>query len=80
MGVGIPGTGMVGLPIAIALGATIGKSDLGLEVLRHANPEAVEHGKEYIAQKRIHIELKADAPENSMLKSWHTTMRTTQHA
>ena len=25
MGVGIPGTGMVGLPIAIALGATIGK-------------------------------------------------------
>ncbi len=63
MGVGIPGTGMVGLPIAIALGATIGKSDLGLEVLRHATPEAVEHGKEYIAQKRIHIELKADAPE-----------------
>ena len=63
MGVGIPGTGMVGLPIAIALGATIGKSDLGLEVLRHANPEAVEHGKEYIAQKSIHIELKADAPE-----------------
>ena len=27
MGVGIPGTGMIGLPIAIALGALIGKSD-----------------------------------------------------
>ena len=27
MGVGIPGTGMIGLPIAIALGAIIGKSD-----------------------------------------------------
>ena len=26
MGVGIPGTGMIGLPIAIALGALIGKS------------------------------------------------------
>ena len=26
MGVGIPGTGMVGLPIAIALGTLIGKS------------------------------------------------------
>ena len=26
MGVGIPNTGMTGLPIAIALGATIGKS------------------------------------------------------
>ena len=26
MGVGIPGTGMIGLPIAVALGALIGKS------------------------------------------------------
>ena len=34
MGVGIPGTGMVGLPIAVALGALIGKSDYQLEVLR----------------------------------------------
>ena len=34
MGVGIPGTGMVGLPIAIALGTLIGKSAYGLEVLR----------------------------------------------
>ena len=34
MGVGIPGTGMIGLPIAIALGALIGKSSYGLEVLK----------------------------------------------
>ena len=27
MGVGIPGTGMIGLPIAIALGAIVGRSD-----------------------------------------------------
>ena len=27
MGVGIPGTGMIGLPIAVALGALVGKSD-----------------------------------------------------
>ena len=33
MGVGIPGTGMIGLPIAIALGALIGKSEYQLEVL-----------------------------------------------
>ena len=32
MGVGIPGTGMIGLPIAIALGAIIGNSAYGLEV------------------------------------------------
>ena len=30
MGVGIPGTGMIGLPIAVALGALIGKSAYGL--------------------------------------------------
>lgn len=63
MGVGIPGTGMVGLPIAIALGALIGRSELGLEVLRDCNAEAVERGKEYIAAERIRIELKEDAPE-----------------
>ena len=32
MGVGIPGTGMIGLPIAIALGAIGGKSEYQLEV------------------------------------------------
>lgn len=63
MGVGIPGTGMVGLPIAIALGALIGKSDLGLEVLRGCDSEAVEQGKRYIDEERISISLKADAPE-----------------
>lgn len=63
MGVGIPGTGMVGLPIAIALGALIGQSELGLEVLRHCDEAAVERGKAYIAEERIDISLKEDAPE-----------------
>ena len=45
MGVGIPGTGMIGLPIAIALGSLIGKSEYGLEVLKEVSPEAVERGK-----------------------------------
>lgn len=62
MGVGIPGTGMVGLPIAIALGAIVGRSAYGLEVLRDATPEAVEQGKAYIAEDRIQIGLKEDAP------------------
>ena len=30
MGVGIPGTGMIGLPIAVALGVLIGKSEYQL--------------------------------------------------
>lgn len=58
MGVGIPGTGMVGLPIAIALGALIGKSAYGLEVLKDLTPEAVERGKSLIERKAISIHLK----------------------
>lgn len=41
MGVGIPGTGMIGLPIAVALGALVGRSEYQLEVLRDVTPEAV---------------------------------------
>lgn len=58
MGVGIPGTGMVGLPIAIALGALIGKSAYGLEVLRDLTPEALAEGREMIANKKISVSLK----------------------
>ena len=46
MGVGIPGTGMLGLPIAIALGAIIGKSDYQVEVLKDLTPETLEEGKQ----------------------------------
>lgn len=63
MGVGIPGTGMIGLPIAVALGALIGKSDYQLEVLKDCSPEAVEEGKRFIDEKRIHISLKNDISE-----------------
>ena len=58
MGVGIPGTGMVGLPIAIALGVLIGKSSYELEVLKDVTPEALEAGKQLIHDQVIHIALK----------------------
>lgn len=58
MGVGIPGTGMVGLPIAIALGALTGQSACGLEVLKDITPEALAEGKKMIEEKRISIHLK----------------------
>lgn len=63
MGVGIPGTGMIGLPIAIALGAIIGKSEYQLEVLRDLTPETLEQGKQYIGEKRIDIKLKENISE-----------------
>ena len=62
MGVGIPGTGMVGLPIAIALGALIGKSEYGLEVLKDVTAESLTEAKNYVAEDHIQISLIQNAP------------------
>lgn len=63
MGVGIPGTDMIGLPIAVALGALIGKSEYQLEVLKDSMPEAVEAGKKMIEAQAIQISLKENIEE-----------------
>ncbi len=63
MGVGIPGTGMIGLPIAVALGALSGKSGYGLEVLKDVTPADVEKGKEFIGKGGINITLKEGITE-----------------
>ena len=55
MGVGIPGTGMVGLPVAAALGAVCGDSSKGLEVLSGLTPAAVERAKKLVADGCVHI-------------------------
>ncbi|MGP1469709.1 MAG: L-cysteine desulfidase family protein [Hoylesella shahii] len=60
MGVGIPGTGMIGLPIAIALGVLIGDSEKQLEVLKGCTPESVKLGKQMIAENRIDIKLETE--------------------
>ncbi|WP_308502863.1 L-serine ammonia-lyase, iron-sulfur-dependent, subunit alpha [uncultured Alistipes sp.] len=69
MGVGIPGTGMIGLPIAVALGALIGRSEYQLEVLRDVTPEAVERGRQMIDQKRISIALKEGIAEKLYIEA-----------
>ncbi|MFW5523251.1 MAG: serine dehydratase subunit alpha family protein, partial [Segatella copri] len=58
MGVGIPGTGMIGLPIAVSLGALIGKPEYELEVLKDLTPDSLEQGKQYIKNAEINIKLK----------------------
>ncbi len=63
MGVGIPGTGMAGLPIAIAMGALVGKSEYGLEVLRDISTESLEQGKSFVDSNRISIALKENLDE-----------------
>ena len=62
LAVGIPNTGMTGLPIAIALGATIGKSEYMLEVLRDATPTAVAYAKEYMLRVPAQIHINYEAP------------------
>lgn len=64
MGVGIPGTKMVGLPIAIALGALIGKSEYGLEVLRDFDADDLEEAKLYMNEDKIDIQVKENSPHN----------------
>ena len=39
MGVGIPGTGMIGLPIAVSLGCPHRKARYQLEVLKDLTPD-----------------------------------------
>ncbi len=58
MGVGIPGSGMIGLPIAIALGAVIAAPDRGLEVLDGFSSEVLSTAKEMVDAGIIDICLK----------------------
>ena len=57
MGVGIPNTGMTGLPIAVALGAVAGKSEYELQVLKDADQAAVNQAKAYLQSAEITIDI-----------------------
>ena len=57
MGVGIPGTGMVGLHIAAALGAVCGRSEYGLEVLHDLDEKSITQAKEMVRDNRVAIGL-----------------------
>lgn len=57
LGVAVPGTGMVGLPIAAAIGALGGNPDGGLEVLKHITPEQVTAAKTMLEQKLVSVDI-----------------------
>ena len=63
MGVGIPGTGMTGLPIAVALGALTGKSSYQLEVLKDCTPAAVQQAKDWLKGGSLSIGLTDESDE-----------------
>lgn len=58
MGVGIPGTGMVGLHIAAALGALYGESEAKLQLLEGLPQEVVAWAKTFVAENRVTIDVK----------------------
>ena len=55
MGVGIPGTGRVGLPVAAALGAVCGDSRRNLEVLADLTDVAVKRALELVEGQKVSI-------------------------
>lgn len=57
MGVGIPGTGMVGLHIAAALGAVCGRSSYGLEVLHDLTDTAVAKARSMVEDGQVIVGL-----------------------
>lgn len=57
MGVGIPGTGMIGLHIASALGAVCGKSEYKLEVLKDVKDDYVVTAKRMVDESLVEIKL-----------------------
>lgn len=69
MGVGIPGTGMVGLHIASALAVTCGRSAYGLEVLKDLSAEAIAAAKQKVDAGKVKVVL-ADTPLKLYIKAW----------
>lgn len=60
MGVGIPHTGMTGLPIAVSLGIVAGRSADGLEIFKRMTDDDVERGKRFLERTPPEIGLKED--------------------
>ena len=66
MGVGIPGTGMIGFQVTKDVDDAFARA---LEVLKDSTPEAVEEGKQFIVDKRISIALKKDIAEKLYIEA-----------
>ena len=60
MGVGVPGTGMNGLPIAAAVGAVAGDADAGLEVLRAIDAADVALARDLLPATSIDVKSVAE--------------------
>lgn len=57
MGVTVPGTNTVGLPIAAAVGAIAGDPTAGLEVLKKIQPDDVAQAKAMLAANQVSVDI-----------------------
>ncbi|OCG27902.1 hypothetical protein A9G11_12485 [Gilliamella sp. wkB108] len=57
MGVTVPGTGMVGLPIAAAIGALAGDANAGLEVLKSITAEQLSLAKKMLTDHKVSVQI-----------------------
>lgn len=57
MGVTVPGTGMVGLPIAAAVGVIAGDPHAGLEVLKRIQPADVQQAKQMLNNGQVSVDI-----------------------
>lgn len=71
MGVMVPGTGGMGLPIAAAAGALGGDSSLGLECLARLGPDSVHKAREMVGRQAVELKL----PDNDILLYCRVTAR-----
>ncbi|HDR2820041.1 TPA: serine dehydratase subunit alpha family protein [Enterobacter bugandensis] len=63
LGVTVPGTGMVGLPIAAALGAIGGNAQAGLEVLKDVTADALARAKAMLNAGLVQVKLQEPCDE-----------------
>lgn len=66
MGVMVPGTGMVGLPIAAAIGALGGNAQAGLEVLKNITSLQIAQAKKLLSENKVSVKI---APHNKAIYS-----------
>lgn len=63
MGVGIPGSTLVGMPISAALGALGGQSKNGLEIFTHISSTVAEEAKNFVSDRKVQIHMAHDVPK-----------------
>lgn len=74
LGVGIPGTGMIGLPIAIALGAVLANADKELTILENFSSEALQEAKAWVEKGIIEIGIKDAQVDKLYIEARLTTI------